>query len=163
MVAFDNGVMDMTIFNIERAGVTFAVDLSRIDDAMRERLFLHGLTQKIGDAAANADKASAEAGVTKQVWAQSAMAKVADALYAGQWGRERGASTGLSREERVRESIIRAAIKKSASWTAFKLKDETGQSTDIDLFYAAHRKAIDAATKARLESEKLVANLAIDL
>lgn len=153
----------MNTFTIERAGVSFVVELDKIDAAMRERLFLHGLTQKIGDAAANAGKASAEAGVTPEVWAQSAMAKVADALYSGQWGRERGAATGLTREERIRESIIRAAIKRGKDWPAFKIKDEAGQSADIDLFYAAHRKLIDQAVKARLESEKLVANLSIDL
>lgn len=135
---------------IKRAGKEIVADLSRINDTIKERLAVHGLIQKVGDAAAG--KAGDEA--------EAAMLKVLDALYGGEWGRERGTSVGMSREDRVRESLIRKAIRKDEkAWKAFKLQDDEKQAETIDLFYAAHRAKIDKAVAAMMAIESDLSDL----
>lgn len=70
----------------KRAGVVFRVDTSTIPAEMLTELVYHGLTQKIGDAAAGV-KDDADAALAK-------MNAVYESLQSGQWGRERSVSTG---------------------------------------------------------------------
>lgn len=72
--------------SFKRADVNFTVDVQSIPEDMLAELIYHGLTQKIGDAAAgvkdDADKA------------REKMGAVYAALQSGMWGRERSASAG---------------------------------------------------------------------
>lgn len=85
---------DTHVFN--RAGVEMTVNMDLLRPEILAELVYHGLTQKIGDAAAgskgNADEAT------------GMMAKVRDALYEGNWGvkREGGA--------RITDPVARAAM-----------------------------------------------------
>jgi hypothetical protein len=77
----------------KRAGEDRTFDIAGLPSDIIEELVIHGLTQKIGDAAAGKSGDDAAA----------AMQKVHDALVAGNWGVKRsgGGGDGLSDEERA--------------------------------------------------------------
>jgi hypothetical protein len=148
------------IVTINRAGHSIQADVSRLSEDIKARLMVHGLIQKVGDAAAPASKAGPAAGMTPEAWAGAQMMKVLDALYAGDWGRERSGGVTQSREERVRESLIRKALRKDEkAWKAFKIQTEEKQAETIDLFYAANRAKIDRAVSAMMAIESDLSDL----
>lgn len=70
-------------------GLKVEADLAAMPSGMVEQLALHGLSQKVGDAAAGFSKAVDYSG------AFGAMQQVVDNLYAGQWS-TRGQGGGIS-------------------------------------------------------------------
>lgn len=130
-------------------GKVVTVDLTKLSDEIVAKLVLHGLTQKVADAAAgalgaampdydNATKAErkAWAEANADVIAEHAveqMQAVADRLQSGEWGVERGnGGAGLTSEQ---TAIIAVAdeLLKPAQWKA-KIKD-------WDTMTTAERKA----------------------
>ena len=71
-------------FSFKRAGQIFTVDSTTMPAAIIADIVYHGFTQKIGDAAAGKDGDEA----------YDAMVKVYESLQKGNWGRERGVTTG---------------------------------------------------------------------
>lgn len=114
------------LITIKRAGCELNVNLDAMPQTIKDMLMVHGLVQKVGDAAANVgaqlaqethgekwakmDRVEKRVAVAKYTGdtanleniryaAEVAMLKVVDALLAGDWGVQRTAgATGLSRE-----------------------------------------------------------------
>lgn len=66
------------------------VDLAALSDEILAQLVLHGLKQKIADAAAGAKGFAEEHEMTVAEAAENLMQKVVDNLAAGNWGAQRG-------------------------------------------------------------------------
>lgn len=119
-----------------------SVDISRLSPDIIARAAIHGLTQKIADAAANATKLAEDSDSTAEEIAVELMMKVRDALYAGEWS-SRGAASGVDEETRVARSVVRAAVKdkfgaKSAEWTRFTGLSDDEQNAKLDANYRAN-------------------------
>lgn len=82
------GIRDSVQFVLGN-GLKVVADLNTMSEVMRNLLALHGLSQKVGDAAAGFSKAQDYSG------AFGAMQQVVDNLYAGQWS-TRGQGGGIS-------------------------------------------------------------------
>ena len=112
-----------------RAGVDMVVTLDVLNPDILGQLVLHGLVQKVGDAAAGAKKAIEELAkapggttMTQATWAQTAMHKVVDALYAGDWGSARG--VGLTSLDLEMIGLVRKTVA-GIDKAAYKDADET--------------------------------------
>lgn len=84
-VTGEAGVVKFVLGN----GLKVEARISELPESMRLQLALHGLSQKVGDAAAGFSKAGDYSG------AFGAMQQVVDNLYAGQWS-TRGQGGGIS-------------------------------------------------------------------
>ena len=91
-----------------RAGVDVKVNLADLNADILGQLVLHGLVQKVGDAAAGAKKAIEGTSMTQEAWAESAMGKVVDALYKGDWGSVRG--VGLTSLDLEMIGLVRKTV-----------------------------------------------------
>lgn len=105
----------MTIFNIELAGLhtvgkaprdgswsaSYSIELAKLPESVVARLALHGLTQKLADAASGAK--------TKDE-AFAAMAKAGDALLAGQWAVRTAGAGAVSDEMQALVNLVGKAI-----------------------------------------------------
>ena len=106
--------------SFKRAGAERTFALKGLDASIIAELVVHGLTQKVGDAAAGASAQAYGEGwddltrEQKKAWADdpknaasieaggiAAMQKVHDALMAGDWGVKRAAAGGLSGIEKA--------------------------------------------------------------
>lgn len=123
-----------TVSKSPRAGdwnASVSIDLAAIPESLWEKLALHGLKQKIADAASGA-KTKAEA--------EASMAKACDALIAGDWS-SRGEGTGASFETIVARSVMRNAAKlqlgaKSEKWAEFTGLSDSDQLAKLDAWLA---------------------------
>lgn len=88
-----------TSMDFRRAGIIITVDIGRLPDHILMELVLHGITQKVGDAAAGKSD-------TPEM-AQAAMTAVLNRLYAGEWT---GRSAGNPGEPSINR-FIRAAMR----------------------------------------------------
>lgn len=138
-------------------------------------LALHGLTQKIADAASGAataavkeahgDKASVgdfkdwlndEGLEAVQKFASAMMDKARDQLVRGDWVRGRGPGVaGVDEATAVARSIMRSAIKaqvggKSEAWAAFTGLSDAEQAAKLDENFAQNAKALQPAVDAEL-------------
>lgn len=107
------------------------VDLAKLTTEIVERLALHGLTQKIADAASGATSADE---------ANGAMQKAADAILAGDWSSRREAS-GVDERTRVARQIVRGIYKaklggKSPEWAEFTGMSNAEQAEVLDKLVA---------------------------
>lgn len=75
---------------------TVAVDVTALTPDLVAKLALHGLKQKVADAAAGAKAFAEENNMTVADAASNLMQKVVDRLHEGDWGAERGAGAGVS-------------------------------------------------------------------
>lgn len=135
-----------------RAGIDYTMPTTGLTSEIVARLVVHGITQKVGDAAAG--KSGAEA--------RAAMDGVAEALIAGDWGKSRGGD-GVSEFVRVARQIVRNAMKakygaKSPEWAAFTGLSDEEQDAELDAKFAkneaALRPAVDAEIARRAEERK---------
>lgn len=122
-----------------------SVDLAAIPAAIVTDLLLHGLKQKIADAASGAQTAD-EAG--------AAMAKAAKAILAGEWS-SRVAGAGVDERTRVQRMIARIALKakvgaKSAEWAAFTGLSDAEQAAKLDGIYAKNEAKLAKAVDDKL-------------
>lgn len=122
------------------------VDETKLSKDIRERLMLHGLHQKIADAAS---------GATNEAEAIAAMQKAADAILAGEWS-SRGSGEGVDEFTRIARQIVRSAMKealgaKSPEWATFTGYDDATQSEKLDANFAANESVFRPAVEARIE------------
>lgn len=109
------------------------IDLSKLSADMIARLAVHGLHQKVADAA-SASKSEDEA--------LGAMNKAVDAVLAGEWT-SRTAGEGVDERTRVARIIVRKAFKdanaaNSAARLAFKALDVDEQNAKLDEWFEAN-------------------------
>lgn len=104
-----------TTVEVASRGRTVAVDVSKLTEDIVARLVVHGLTQKVADAAAGAKKIADEEGGDIAEIAEALMQKVATRLEAGDWGAERGAGTSGDPLDKFRVQVLKAEIKKKPS------------------------------------------------
>jgi hypothetical protein len=142
------------------------VDLAKLSPEIVARLAVHGLQQKIADAASGAATADE---------ANAAMNKAVDAILAGEWT-SRTAGEGVSEEVAVGRMVVRKAVKakfgsKSPEWAKFTGLEPAEQNAKLDEWLAANAEtfaepiaeALAARAKERADKAKLAkaANFAI--
>ena len=125
------------------------VDLAPLTSNIIERLALHGLHQKVADAAS---------GATTEDEANAAMAKAADTILRGDWT-SRVAGEGVDEETTVARAIIRTALKtswgaKSPKWVAFTGLADGEQGEKLDTVRADNPGLFDDAIAAKLAERK---------
>lgn len=81
------------VFAVANAG-EFTVDLSALSDEIRNRAMVHGIAQKVSDAAAIAKSELTGDAATDAATKFNAMKSVADRLADGEWSARRGDGTG---------------------------------------------------------------------
>lgn len=111
-------------------------DVTKLSPEIVARLAMHGLHQKVADAAA---------GATNEAEASSAMQKAVDAVIAGDWT-SRTAGAGVDELTRVRRSVVRGAVKakwgsKSGNWTTFTGLTDDEQNAKLDAWFDANADA----------------------
>lgn len=140
------------VHTFTRAKVEIAVEVEKLSPEMQRLLMLHGLTQKIGDAAAGAENAEVAKGL---------MEKVRDALYAGNWGVTRSAG-GVSEETQIQRKIVREMLKvafggaKGEKWCEFTGKSETEQTEFLDSVWAKNAEKLAAKFDAEKQRREIV-------
>lgn len=153
----------MTNHVIESRGATVTVDTDTLQ-AMWNRLALHGLEQKVGDAAAGAlaDCGHGKAGDGKsfgdltdaekddvRVSATASMQKVIDALVTGEWGVERSGSTAdpiMAETYIILRPDTKLTYDAEHGKDAWKALDESARVDAMDEMLAGQ----DDATKAQI-------------
>lgn len=137
----------------KRAKQIVAVPTSGLSSEIITQLVMHGVTQKVGDAAAGKDGADALA----------AMDAVIAALTAGNWGRTRGSSAGEEPHVRFIRQIIRSALGEENK-AKYKALADTDARDDflMDLFDGLADEKQDAITDAakKLHAEDVAQKLA---
>lgn len=121
------------------------VDLSTLTTEMVERLAIHGLQQKVADAASGATTADE---------ANASMSKARDAILAGEWTQRTGGG-GVDEETAVARSIVKASLKanwgaKSEKWAEFTGLSDTEQAERLDTVRADNAELFQPAIDAKL-------------
>lgn len=138
--------------------VNLAVDKLSAD--IIARAVLHGLTQKVADAAAGAKRLAEESeNMTVEEATVSLMQGVVDTLEGGSWGRERGAASGLSERDRMARSIVgdwfrTTYAKGTPERDKYNDADSVGRYAIIDKIWADNADAFGPAVDEALEAEK---------
>lgn len=162
-------------FDVAARGKSVTVDMTKLTPAIIGQLVLHGLRQKVADAAASAKKVAEESDDPKADPAdigKGMMQAVVDSLEAGQWG-TRVAATAVPTETKVRRTVVRELFNAKAgdeARKAFKEMDAEAQAKHLDALFdkqAEERKAaimVDVAgrIKAMEAKAKQVAKLGED-
>lgn len=146
-----------SIHSFTRAGVEMSIDIKKLSPEIIDQLVRHGLTQKIGDAAANAKAVALETGVSVADAAKAMMEKVRDALLAGDWGTVRTGGGGVSEEVAIQRAVMREVMKasfgaKSPKWAEFTGKTDAEQATILDNLFAKNAAAL--APKVAAETKR---------
>lgn len=121
------------------------VDLAAVPASIIKDLTLHGLKQKVADAASGA-KTEAEA--------QGAMDKALAAILAGEWS-SRVAGAGVDERARVQRQVARIAMKaklgaKSPEWAAFTGLSDADQAARLDEVFAKNEAKLRPAVEEKL-------------
>ncbi len=142
------------------SGKSVKVDLTKLSADIVSKLVIHGLRQKVADAAAGAKKVAEESGADKGDTAKALMQKVVDSLEKGDWG-SRQAASPVSSEQKVQRQIVKTLWNEKATDEAkAKFKDMTAQEQGefLDALFAKQKPERQAAiadmVKAELEAQK---------
>ncbi len=143
-----------------------AVPLGDLSSDIVERLAMHGLRQKVADAAS---------GATTLDEANASMQKAVDAILAGEWS-SRVAGGGVDEETAVGRMVVRGALKarwgaKSPEWATFTGLGDDEQAAKLDkvradnaaLFTDAIAAKMAERARDRADKAKLAKGLTIDL
>lgn len=116
---------------VSSRGKTVTVDLAKLSADMIAKLALHGLTQKVADAAAGAKKAAGEDASDDLIAATGwqLMDAVAKRLESGDWGAERGGGATADPLDKWRLQVMRD-IMKTPKGAALKAKHDAISSDD---------------------------------
>lgn len=147
---------------VSSRGKTVTVDLAKMDEAMIVKLALHGLTQKVADAAAGAKKAAGE-GADEELIAETGwqlMDAVARRLESGDWGAERGSGGSADPLDKWRLAVMRD-IMKTPNGAELKKKYDAISSDDqkarkellLDVA-AKNAEIVDKEAKKRRDASK---------
>lgn len=141
------------------------VDVTKLDEVIMAKLAMHGLKQKVADAAAGAAKYADENEMTAQEAAFALMSKVVDRLEAGEWGAERGAGGGVnlgfgSAVDAAIISIMRQPVKEADKAWYKNAKEADRKARCVEAFEGlddAKREAIAKTAEARVERDRIAA------
>ena len=141
---------------VSRAGHDVEFDLTKLNAETIAQLVLHGLTQKVGDAAAG--KAGDEA--------LAAMQKVMDQLHEGSWTMRRsGGGSGRNALDRMMISKARGMLKSHVDG----YKDMTTAERDdaiwelIEQLMPAQQDKLKVAAERQIAMDKELNNLDLDI
>lgn len=137
------------------------VDVTKLSADIIAKLVVHGLTQKVADAASGAKKIAEESGGDVGDVTENLMAKAVDALVAGDWS-TRTAGEGVSIETRVARQITRTMAKakmgsKSPAWATFTGLSDEEQNAKLDAWFAANEAKLQPEVDAELARRKAAA------
>lgn len=151
--------------------VTLALD--KLPEGLIAKAVLHGLTQKISDAAAGAKRVAEESDdMTLEEATVSLMTAVVETLEGGSWGRERGAGSGISARDRMARKIVgawfRGAYGKGTPERAkYDDADGAGRYAIIDKIWAdnadAFGPAVDEAIAEEAAKKAALAKISVTL
>ena len=136
-----------------------SVDIGKLSADIIARLAVHGLHQKIADAAAGSETLDE---------ANAAMQKAIDGLLAGEWTQRTG-SGGVDERTRVARSVVHAAVKakfgaKSPEWATFTGLSDDDRNAKLDGWFAEHEStfapAVDEEMARRAAKRDAKAGLA---
>jgi hypothetical protein len=124
-------------------------DVSALSPEIVARLAIHGLHQKIADAAA---------GATNEAEAVAAMQKAVDAVVAGEWT-SRVAGAGVDEETKVARSVTMAVAKtsmgaKSPEWAEFTGLSDEAQAEKLDAWFQEHIEVLGPAAATELADRR---------
>lgn len=105
-----------------------SVDVSKLSADIIAKLVAHGVTQKVGDAAANAKALSGGDESKAPDIAESLMTTVARNLEAGKWGKTRNAFAAVSSLDKMMRSIALSKIMAKIGDDDAKLKAWRGRT-----------------------------------
>ena len=125
------------------------VDVAALSPDIVARLAVHGLHQKIADAASAAQTRDE---------ALASMQKAADAILAGDWTQRTGGG-GVDERTLVMRQIVKAAMKesvgaKSEAWATFTGQSDEYQNAKFAENYEANKDALDVAIEAKIAERK---------
>ena len=122
-----------------------SIDLAAIPAGLVRELLLHGLKQKVADAAS---------GAATEAEALGAMGKAIDAVLAGEWS-SRATGGGVDERKRIERQIARTALKAklggtSAGWKEFTGMADADQAAKLDAIYAKNAAKLLPAVDSKL-------------
>ena len=147
-----------TIVTVTSRGQSVEIDTSKLTDELIAELVVHGLVQKVSDAASQAKAIADKSEDSVEAITEQLMLKARDALYAGDWTR-RSAGAGIDDATRVARQIVRASFKKqvggkSPQWAQFTGLSDADQASKLDSWFEANKAAFEPAVKAELKRLK---------
>jgi len=152
---------------------TVTLSLSEMPEWIIAKAVLHGLTQKVSDAAAGAKKAADDSDdMTVEEATVSLMTAIVETLQAGSWGRERGAGSGLSARDRMARKIVgdwfrNAYAKGTPERDKYNDEDGAGRYAIIDKIWGDNEKvfapAVDEALAAEVAKKDALGGIVVTL
>lgn len=149
-------------YDVTSRGVSVTVDLKALSPDILAECLLHGLTQKVADAASQAKSVADESGEDIGAVTQAMMQKAVDALLAGEWSRRSGGG-GVDESTRIARLVTRRLVKakfgaKSPEWATFTGLEAAEQNAKLDEWFAANEDVLaperDAEMARRAEAAK---------
>ena len=138
---------------------TVTLALVKLPEGLVAKAVLHGLTQKVSDAAASAKKVADDSDdMTVEEATISLMTAIVETLEAGSWGRERGAGSGLSARDRMARKIVgdwfrNAYAKGTVERDKYNGEDGAGRYAIIDKIWGDNEKAFAPAVDEAIAAE----------
>lgn len=150
-----------SVLAVTSRGQSVEVKVADLTPELMAKLAMHGLTQKVADAAAGAKKVSDESDVSIEEATLSLMQKVVDRLHDGDWGVERGGGAAADPLDKYRIEVLRD-IMRSPAGEKIKTKhdaiDGTKERRDFLLAVAAkNADKIDPEAQRRFDVAKAAA------
>lgn len=153
-------------FVVTSRDVPCDVDLTKVPTHIWHELALHGLTQKIADAASGAKALADKDGLDVAEVTSALLGKACDGLYAGEWTR-RGNGGGVDAFTVEARRLVRAALKQKLDKDRYKALDDAALDKVFADNEAMFRPAVEAElarkAKEREGKAKLAASLTIDI
>jgi len=173
--------LELSAVDLSSRGKSVSIDLGKLSPEIIQRLVIHGVTQKVVDAAAGAKKLAQEnlgANATdEEIDAKAAdfgkqlMQKVVDNLLAGNWGVSRGENIAVDPLTAEIRSLLRPSIKAKLGAEKWKALESDERNDLADEIFAKlsqeKREEIEKAAKSEIArkkaAKKMAASIEIDL
>jgi hypothetical protein len=159
--------------SVQKGAATAKVNVDKLSHEVIGKLVLHGLRQKIADAAAGAKKASEADDETRTVAeiASDLMAKVVTNLETGNWGVERSGGVTADPLDKYRIEIMREVMrvnpKVKKAYDAIDSDDQTARREFLLKIAAKNAGTVDPEAERRMEvaraAKKAAAGLDLDI
>jgi hypothetical protein len=166
METFNAELNIQAVLGVTSREQTVEIDLTKLSDEILAQAIIHGLTQKIADAAAGAKKLSEAEDETRSVdeITYDLMSKVVTQLTNGDWGRTRGAASGLPAWWNEARAAVRDTVKKLDA-AKYKAATQAERDAMVDAHLEgldeAKRATVEKVAKSRLEMKKQMAALKV--
>lgn len=131
-------------FDVASRGKSVTVELAKLSPEIVANLALHGLRQKVADAAASAAKAAEGTELDAASMGKIMMQKVVDALCAGEWA-QRASSDGASAETRMCRTVLGEMLRKTEAGKQAWKAHEADREAFLDELFAKQSEAKQAA------------------